>query len=82
MNTEDIMILVHPSLSPEQHTKIEEAMNTYEEAMNTYEGIVSVHFNSKYTHELTVTYASEVVDSQRILQQVRHWDKEAMAVGL
>jgi len=75
MNTEDIMILVHPSLSPEQHTKIEEAMNTYK-------GIVSVHFNSKYTHELTVTYASEVVDSQRILQQVRHWDKEAMAVGL
>lgn len=75
MNAEDIMILVHPSLSPEQHAKIEETMNTYE-------GIVSVHFNSKYTHELTASYASAMVDSQRILQQVRHWDEEAMAVGL
>jgi len=75
MNIADILIHVHPDLSSEQRAKIEQEVGAHE-------GVVSVHFSTEHTHELTVAYNPEAINSKTILEQVRQWDKEAMMAGL
>lgn len=75
MDIADIMIHVHTDLSAEQRAKIEEAVSACD-------GVVSVHFSPEHTHELTVAYDPEAINSKTILEQVRQWDKEAMMAGL
>lgn len=75
MNIADIMIHVHPDLSIEQRT-------TIEQTVSDNSGIVSVHFSPQHKHELTIAYDPETINSTAILEQVRQWDKEAMMAGL
>ena len=75
MNIADIMIHVHPDLSSEQRAKIEETVSACK-------GVMSVHFCTEHTHELTVAYDPEVINSKTILEQIKQWDQEAVMVGL
>jgi len=69
------MIHVHPDLSSEQRTKIEDIIGAQQ-------GVVSAHFSPDQLHELTVAYDPTTVNSETILKQVRQWDKDAVMVGL
>ncbi|NIA02641.1 MAG: hypothetical protein GWO88_00265 [Planctomycetia bacterium] len=75
MDIVDILIHVHPDLLAEQRVELEEALSSSE-------GVVSVHFSPEHTHELTVAYDPEVINSKTILEQARQWDKDAMMAGL
>lgn len=75
MNIADVMIHVHPDLSAEQRSKIEEYVSSDN-------GVMSVHFNAEHVHELTVTYDPDAIKSAAILKQIREWDKDAVMVGL
>ncbi|TDY02832.1 hypothetical protein [Thiohalophilus thiocyanatoxydans] len=75
MDITDIMIHVHPDLSVEQRTKLEEAVAASD-------GVVSVHFSPQHQHELTVAYDPDATDSQSILRQVQQWDAQAAMAGL
>lgn len=75
MNIADVMFHIHPNLSAEQRTSIEESIS----ADN---GVVSVHFSPNRIHALTVAYDPEVITSSTLLNQVRQSDSRAMMVGL
>lgn len=75
MNIVDILFHVHPDLSGEQRTRIEETVSENN-------GVMSVHFNEKIIHELSVSYDPDAIKSETILEQIREWDKDAMMVGL
>lgn len=75
MNIADILFHVHPDLSEEQRTRIEETVS----ANN---GVMSVHFSEKTIHELTVSYDPDAIKSDTILEQIREWDKDTMMAGL
>jgi len=75
MDIVDIMIHVHPDLSPEQRAKIEDVVGAHQ-------GVISAHFSPDQLHELTVAYDPTTVNSETILEQVRQWDKKAVMVGL
>jgi len=75
MNIADILIHVHPELSVEQRTKVEEEVSNQD-------GVISVHFSPEHLHELTVAYNPQSITSQVILKLVRQWDKDAVMAGL
>jgi len=75
MNIADILIHVHPELSVEQRTKVEEEVSSQD-------GVISVHFSPEHQHELTVAYNPQSITSQAILSLVRQWDKDAAMAGL
>lgn len=75
MDIADILIHVHPDLSVEQRTKIEDSIGTHD-------GVVSIHFSTEHPHELIAAYDPTTITSDSILHQVRQWDKEAMMAGL
>ncbi|GMR05608.1 MAG: hypothetical protein BMS9Abin25_0183 [Gammaproteobacteria bacterium] len=75
MDIADILIHVHPDLLAEQRAEVEVAISSSD-------GVVSVHFSPQHSHELTVAYNPEVINSETILEQVRQWDREAMMAGL
>jgi len=75
MNIVDIMIHVHPQLSAEQRTKVEETVSNHG-------GVVSVHFSPEREHEMTVAYNPESITADTILGLVRQWDQDAVMVGL
>jgi len=75
MNIADILIHIHPELSVEQRTKVEEDVSNQN-------GVVSVHFSPEHQHELTIAYDPQSITSETILNIVRQWDKDAVMVGL
>ena len=75
MDIVDILIHIHPELSAELRTKMEDEVGTQK-------GVLSVHFSAKHLHELTVAYDPQAITSQHILELVRAWDKAATMVGL
>lgn len=75
MDIVDIMIHVHPDLLPMHREKLEGEMRGLK-------GIISAHFNHKITHELTMTYDPELLDSKAILMRVKQWDNEAVIIGI
>lgn len=75
MDIVDIMLHIHPDLSAEQRAEIEEAVSACD-------GVVSVHFSPQHTHELTVAYDPEAINSKAILEQVKQWDAAATMAGL
>jgi len=75
MDIADILIHVHPDLVAEQRVEVEKALGSSE-------GVVSVHFSPQHSHELTVAYNPEAINSETILEQVRQWDREAVMAGL
>jgi len=75
MDIVDIMIHVHPDLLPIHREKLEGEMRGLK-------GIISVHFNHKITHEITMTYNPELLNSKAILKLVKQWDNEAVIIGI
>lgn len=75
MDIVDILIHVHPDLTKEQRA-------TIEETVSSNGGVVSVHFSTDHTHELTVAYDPQMASSDAVLEQVRQWDKDAVMAGL
>ncbi len=75
MDIADILIHVHPDLVAEQRAEVEKALGASE-------GVVSVHFSPQHSHELTVAYDPEAINSETILEQIRQWDKKAVMAGL
>jgi hypothetical protein len=76
INTPDILIYVHPELSAEVRTKIEN------DVMGRA-GIISAHFDHhKHPHALTVLYNLDAINEKEILASVRKYDPAASMVGL
>jgi len=76
MDTPDIMIYVHPELSAEDRTKIENDVTKRA-------GVISAHFDHhKHPHALTVLYNLDAISEQAILASVRKYDPSASMVGL
>lgn len=75
MDITDIMIHVHPELSAEQSTKVEDEVSNQD-------GVISVCFSPEHQHEMTVAYNPESITSEAILSLVRQWDSDAVMVGL
>lgn len=75
MNIVDILFHVHPDLSEEQRTSIEESVSENN-------GVMSVHFSDKHIHELTVSYDPDALKAEKLLEQIREWDKDAVMAGL
>ncbi len=63
MGMTDIVIHVHPDLSADERSKLEEGLRDYE-------GVVSIHFNPKRPHLLTAVYAPDVTSSADILMHI------------
>ena len=75
MNVVDIMIHLHPELSDEQRSHIEDTVS----ANN---GVMHVKFNEKLPHELNVSYDPDAISVGTLRKQVRDWDKDARLIGL
>ena len=76
MDTPDIMIYVHPELSAEVRTKVEN------EVMKC-SGVIAADFDHhKHPHALTVVYNAEAIKGAQILAAVQKFDPAASMVGL
>lgn len=76
MHTVDVLIHVHPELSPDARTKLEQ-----EVMANT--GVIAANFDHhKNPHALTVLYNPDAVQSKQILDTVKQHDPSATMVGL
>lgn len=76
MKIVDVLIYVHPELSPEDRAKVEQGVAGCD-------GVISVNFDKhKHPHALTVEYNPDAVQSKQILEVVRRHDPAATMVGL
>lgn len=76
MKTVDILIHVHPELSTEARTKVEQEASTCN-------GVISAHFDHhKHPHALIVLYNPDAIQSEQILDVVKRRDPAATMVGL
>lgn len=76
MDTVDILIHVHPDLSPETRAKVEQEVIACA-------GVVAANFDHhQHPHALTVLYDPDTVQSKQILEVVRRCDPAATMVGL
>lgn len=76
MTTADLLIHVHPELSPEKRAKLEQEVS----AKN---GVITANFDHhKHPHALIVLYNSDVIQSKQILDVVKRLDPEATMAGL
>ena len=76
MDTVDVLIHVHPELSPEGRAKVEQ------EAM-ACNGVIAASFDHhKHPHALTVLYNPDAVHAKDVLEVVRRHDPAATMVGL
>ncbi|MBI3480908.1 MAG: hypothetical protein HY016_11230 [Nitrosomonadales bacterium] len=76
MDTPDIMIYVHPELSAEGRSKIEDAVMACA-------GVIAADFDQHiHPHALKVLYNSAATNGKQILAKVRQFDPAATLVGL
>lgn len=76
MDTVDVLIHVHPELSPETRAKVEK------EVMSSA-GVIAANFDHhKHPHALTVLYNPEEIQDKQILEVVRRCDPAATMVGM
>jgi len=76
INIPDIMIYVHPELSTEVRTRIENDIKAHP-------GVISACFDHhKHPHALTVLYNLDAISEKEILEFVRKYDPAASMVGL
>ena len=76
IDTPDILIYVHPELSAERRTKVEN------EVMGCA-GVIAADFDhNKHPHALMVVYNPDATNSKQILAAVRKYDPAASLVGL
>ena len=71
----DIVIHVHPELSEEQHTNLQQAVHDCD-------GVLSDCFMDDHPHVFTVAYNPDLISSEEVLKQVRTWDPEATMAGI
>ncbi len=74
MNISDLVIHVHPELSPELRSAVEEFVSSRD-------GVVAAHFSDKHPHLLNVEYNTDRVRSHDILSDVMSRDPEAKLIG-
>jgi hypothetical protein len=76
MDTVDILIHVHPELSPETRA-------TLEKEVMASDGVIAADFDHhKHPHALTVLYNPDKIQSKQILEVVKQCDPAATMVGL
>ena len=75
MDMVDVLFYIRPELSSEERAKIESELWEYE-------GVLSVHFNQKYHHLLTVKYNPHVINSAMLLNRVGSNGVSACRIGL
>ena len=75
MNSVDILIHLHPDLSDEQRSKVEDAVGESN-------GVMHVKFNDKLPHELSVSYNPDAISVEALRRKIRDWDKDATLIGL
>ena len=76
MKTVDVLIHVHPELSPEDRAKVAQ-----EVAASV--GVISANFDKhKHPHLLIVQYNPDAVQASLILEMVKRLDPAASLVGL
>lgn len=76
MKIVDVLIYVHPELSPEDRTKVEQGVVACA-------GVISANFDKhKHPHALTVEYNPDAVQAKQILEVVRRHDPAATMIGL
>jgi hypothetical protein len=74
MGMADIVIHVHPDLSADERSKLEEGRREYD-------GVVSIHFNPERPHLLTAVYDPDVTSSAEILVHIGERGVEAAKIG-
>ncbi len=76
MDTPDILIHVHPAMSPEKREEVEKAVMGCN-------GVIAANFDHhKEPHALTVVYNGDAISERQILEVVRKYDPVATMVGL
>lgn len=76
MKTVDVLIHLHPELTPQDRAKVEQEVGASV-------GVVSATFDKhKHPHSLIVFYNPDVVQSSQLLELVRRRDPLASLVGL
>lgn len=76
MKTVDVLIHVHPELSPKDRAKVEQEVGISV-------GVISANFDKhKVPHLLIVQYNPDTVHSSQILETVKRLDPAATLVGL
>ena len=71
----DILINVHPDLSAEERTQLDDDLRAIE-------GVISVHFSVEHPHLLTVEYNPAQTSSDTLLKHVDERGVEASKIGL
>lgn len=76
MSTVDILIHVHPELSPETRAKLEEEVS----ACN---GVISANFDHhQHPHALIVLYNPDAIQGKQMLDVVKRHDPAATMAGM
>lgn len=76
MKTVDVLIHVHPELSPQDRAKVAQEVTASV-------GVISANFDKhKHPHSLIVQYNPDAVQSSQILERVKRLDPAASLVGL
>lgn len=76
MDTVDVLIYVHPELSPEDRA-------TVAQEVMACAGVIAANFDHhKHPHALTVLYNPSAVKDKQILEVVRRHDPAATLIGL
>lgn len=76
MKAVDVMIHVHPELSPNDRAKVEQEVAAAV-------GVISANFDKhKHPHLLIVQYNPDAVQSSQLLEMVKRLDPAASLVGL
>ncbi len=75
MDMVDILINVHPNLSNEERSQLDDELRSVE-------GIISVHFSTEHPHLMTLEYNPEKTSSDILLKHVGERGVEASKIGL
>jgi hypothetical protein len=77
MKMADILIDIHPDISDEKRS-------TLENDLRSVEGVVTAHFDTKHpkSHGLFVEYNPDMVNADAILEKARTADEHATMSGL
>ena len=75
MDMVDILINVHPDLSTEENSQLENDLR----GIN---GVISVHFSAEHPHLMTLEYNPAKTNSETLLKHVGDRGVEASKIGL
>ncbi len=75
MDMVDILINVHPDLSTEENSQLENDLRDIN-------GVISVHFSAEHPHLMTLEYNPAQTNSETLLKHVGDRGIEASKIGL